>query len=174
MNKALPVLAAALIGISSLAGCTHSASAAAVVDGVQISEAEITAASRVAGPIVGRPALAVEGSVTEAEVLGLIAQKVAAKYSVDLSDAARADLMAQNEILAALSAKPETKVLAMRLADSAVASNKVGPDKWAAECAATKVEFNPQYGTWSKEECKLDPLAIALAKAAPTAAPTNG
>jgi hypothetical protein len=174
MNQPRRILAAAAVVALALTGCAHSASDAAVVDGVVLPDSEIQAASAAAAPIAQQSAAALAASVVQAEVQGLIAQKIAAKHNVPLTDATRADVVSTSDTLKALLATTGGKTLGIRIADMSVVAAKVDTDVFTQECSAVAVTLNPRYGTWAKELCGLESGIGSLSKPAPTAAATNG
>lgn len=174
MNQPRRILAAAAVVALALTGCAHSVNDAAVVDGVALPESEILAASAAAAPITQQSAAALATSVVQAEIQGLIAEKIAANHNVPLTDATRAELVSTSDTLKALLATTEGKTLGIRLADTSVVGAKVDAAVFAKECSEVAVTLNPRYGTWSKELCGLDNAVGSLSKPAPTAAASNG
>jgi len=174
MNQPRRILAAAAVVALALTGCAHSASDAAVIDGVVLPDSEIQAASAAAAPIAQQSAAALAASVVQAEIQGLIAEKIAANHNVPLTDATRADVVSTSDTLKALLATTGGKTLGIRIADTSVVAAKVETDVFAKECSAVAVTLNPRYGTWAKELCGFDSGVGSLSKPAPTAAASNG
>ena len=162
------VLAAVAVAVLGLSGCSQAPSSAAVVDGTVIGVSEIEAASAAAAPIVGQDAASLGPTVVQAHVQGLVAEKIAKNHSIELTDAARAETIAGNTVLAKLADTPGGKNLAVALANTAVVAGKVDTTTLAAECSQAVVVVNPRYGSWAKELCGLDSDSGSLSKPAPT------
>ncbi|GEM_PF-2952267 len=174
MNQPRRVLAAAAVVALALTGCAHSASDAAVVDGVVVPDSEIQAASAALAQIRQQNAPTLTTEAVVREVQGIIAEKIAAKHNVALTDATRAEAVATDQETTALLATANGRTLGTRIANLWVVVAKVGAETIITECAATAVTLNPRYGTWSKDLCSIDDPAGSLSKPAPTPTPTKG
>ncbi|HOA88818.1 MAG TPA: hypothetical protein PKX10_06300 [Propioniciclava tarda] len=159
---------AAVSAVLALTGCATSAGDAAVVDGVPVSISDVSAAAKVASPLVGQSANDLTPTIVQAEIQGVIAQKIAAAQKIELSDVARAEVFKSNGVLADLAATADGKQLAVRLADTAIVAGKLDPGVFAEQCSTMSVAANPRYGVWSKELCGFESAVGSLSKPAPT------
>lgn len=167
MLQARHVLATAALAALALTGCAHSPSAAAVVNGVTVPVSEIDKASAALAKESQSTASEMATTTVTNEVVGLIAQKIAADQGIALNDTTRA--AALDASLQPLRNNPDLTLLVDRYADALVVVTKLGAEPWVTACQAVPVTINPRYGTWSPELCALSGSG-SLSKPAATAA----
>lgn len=159
--KAVRVLAASLAALT-LVGCADvSPRSAATVNGVEIAQADVDRTYQGLGVLLvdGVPARVTGPGVTNFAIRGEIARTLAHEHGIELTDAERARVVAQDPALTALAEMPAGAAVVPNLADTAIVITRLGQERWNAGCAAQEVRVNPRNGVWLPAQCTLLPGA---------------
>ncbi|GAA3576652.1 hypothetical protein GCM10022197_37330 [Microlunatus spumicola] len=170
----LVVAAAAVVALGSAAGCANaSPSVAAYVDGTPITSKQLDAAVAGVGETVQEGQQVSSQAVLDAMVHGVIADHIAAKNNIVVTDAER-DAALQGSNLEPLLPIPAAAEVARDVADQQIVAQKVGAQPYLDQVAQQQVTVNPRYGVLDEKQKLIVPESSgSLAKpASPSAAPT--
>ncbi|MFT4217201.1 MAG: hypothetical protein QM619_08480 [Micropruina sp.] len=144
------VLAAIVAGLLVLSGCSNpGANVAATVNGVAIPVDRVEGPAQVIG--AGGQVAEVNARVLSYAILGEIARGLASEQGIQLTGEPRTALLAQDQDLASLGDNPQASSLVDDFVDLNLVVGRVGQAAVLARVAATSVQVNPRYGSWSAE-----------------------
>lgn len=169
---ALGVLALGALGVT--AGCANANPAvAAYVDGTRITETQLDAAVAAVGQTVEQGQQVSPQAVLDAMVHGVIADHIAAKNGITVTDADR-DAALKGSNLEPLLPIPAAKEVAFDIADQQIVAEKVGSQPYLEQLAQQKVTVNPRYGVLDDQQKLINSeQSGSLAKpASPSPTPT--
>jgi hypothetical protein len=142
----------AVLTLATLVGCANAQpGVAAYVDGTKITDHQVSAAvSGISGTLqegqqVSTPA------VVNALIHGVIAEQVAAKNNIVITDSER-DALLKGSTLANLINVPAAKPVAYDVADQEIVSKKVGSAAYLAAVEQQQVTLNPRYGVLDEKQ----------------------
>lgn len=164
----------AVLALGASAGCANANPAvAAYVDGTSITQKQLDAAVAGVAQTVEQGQQVSPQAVLDAMVQGVIADQIAAKNNIVVTDAER-DSALQGSNLAPLLPIPAAKAIAYDVADSQIVAQKVGSQPYLAQVAQQQVTINPRYGVLDpKQKLIVADQSGSLAKpATPTPTPT--
>jgi hypothetical protein len=170
----LVAAALALVALGATAGCANaSPSVAAYVDGTSITSAQLDAAVAGVGQTVEQGQQVSSQAVLDALIHGVIADQIAARNNVTVTDAER-DAALRGSNLEPLLPIPGAKEVAYDVADQQIVAQKVGAQPYLDQVAAQRVTVNPRYGVLDdKQKLIVTDESGSLAKpASPTPTPT--
>ena len=170
----LAAASVALVALGGVAGCANAnPSVAAYVDGTAISQAELDAAVKGVGQTVEQGQQVSPQAVLDALVHGVIAERIAAKNNIVLTDAER-DAALRGSNLEPLLPIPAAKEVAYDVADQQIVAQKVGSQAYLDQVAQQDVTVNPRYGVLDeKQKLIITDSSGSLAKpASPSPTPT--
>jgi hypothetical protein len=166
--------AVAFVALGTTAGCGNaSPSVAAYVDGTAITSKQLDAAVAGVGQTVEQGQQVSPQAVLDAMVHGLIADQIAAKNNVAVTDADR-DAVLKGSNLEPLLPIPAAKAIAYDVADQQIVAQKVGSQPYLDQVAQQQVTLNPRYGVLDeKQKLIITDQSGSLARpASPTPTPT--
>ena len=170
-----PVAASvALVALGAAAGCANANPAvAAYVDGTAITSVQLDKAVAGVGQTLEEGQQVSPQAVLDAMVHGLIADRIAAKNNVVVTDAER-DQALQGSNLEPLLPIPAAKEIAYDVADQQIVADKVGSQPYLDQVAQQQVTVNPRYGVLDeKQKLIITDQSGSLAKpVSPTPTPT--
>ena len=164
----------AFLAVGATAGCSDaSPSVAAYVDGEPITSAQLDAAVAGVGKTVQEGQQVSSQAVLDAMVHGVIADRIAAKNNVVVTDAER-DAVLKGSNLEPLLPIPGAADVAYDVADQQIVAQKIGAQPYLDQVAQQQVTVNPRYGVLDeKQKLIITDQSGSLAKpASPSAAPT--
>jgi hypothetical protein len=170
----LAAAALALVALGATAGCANaSPSVAAYVDGTAITSAQLETAVAGVGQTVEQGQQVSPQAVLDALIHGVIADQIAAKNNITVTDADRNSVL-QGSNLEPLLPIPAAKEVAYDVADQQIVAQKVGAQPYLAQVASQQVTVNPRYGVLDeKQKLIVTDESGSLAKAAsPSPTPT--
>jgi hypothetical protein len=170
----LAAAALALVALGASAGCANaSPSVAAYVDGTSITSAQLEAAVAGVGQTVEQGQQVSSQAVLDALVHGLIADQIAAKNNITVTDAERTATL-QGSNLEPLLPIPAAKEVAYDVADQSIVAQKVGSQAYLDQVAQQQVTVNPRYGVLDeKQKLIVTDQSGSLARpASPSPTPT--
>lgn len=156
-NLAARLLALVAVTLLAVTGCTaHSGNVAAYVDGSTISDAELSRVASGVEPLLGQGATVSEIGVLSALIRGRLAQGVADRNGIAITDAQRdQDLQGQakssNEYATYVSflGDPDARELAYAIANDDIISQRLGSaQKFITAAQQVPLQMNPRYGEW--------------------------
>jgi hypothetical protein len=173
MSKArLMVAALATAGLMALAGCGGNPQVAAYVGDVQVSQTKVETVSRVLAE-TSSDAYDTVGSfnrtVVQIMIQGTLAAKVGAAKNIQVTEAQRQALYAQNELFTVLLKNPATTEFMTTYANTAtILGDEAAKTAYAELLATTPIRVNPRFGTWDPAVGGLaDGSSGSLSEAAP-------
>jgi hypothetical protein len=164
----------ALVALGASAGCANaSPSVAAYVDGTSITSAQLDEAVAGVGQTVDPGQQVSSQAVLDAMIHGVIADQIAAKNNVTVTDADR-DAALKGSNLEPLLPIPAAKAVAYDVADQQIVAQKVGSQPYLDQVASQQVTVNPRYGVLDeKQKLIVTDQSGSLARpASPTPTPT--
>ncbi len=164
----------AFVAIGATAGCANaSPSVAAYVDGTTITSKQLDAAVAGVGKTLEEGQQVSPQAVLDAMVHGVIAEQIAAKNNVTITDAER-DAALQGSNLEPLLPIPDAKQVAYDVADQQIVAQKVGSQPYLAQVAQQRVTVNPRYGVLDEAQKLIvtDKSGSLAAPASPSPSPT--
>lgn len=170
----LVAASAALVALGASAGCANANPAvAAYVDGTSISQTQLDEAVAAVGKTVEQGQQVSPQAVLDAMVHGVIADRIAAKNNVVVTDAERDEVL-QGSNLEPLLPIPAAKEIAYDVADQQIVAQKVGSQPYLDQVAQQQVTVNPRYGVLdNQQKLIITDQSGSLAKpASPTPTPT--
>ena len=170
----LAAASAAFLAVGVTAGCAHaSPSVAAYVDGTTITSAQLDAAVAGVQKTVEEGQQVSSQAVLDAMVHGVIADRIAAKNGITVSDAERVAAL-QGSNLEPLLPIPAAKDVAYDVADQQIVAQKVGSQPYLDQVAQQDVTVNPRYGVLDEKQKLINPeQSGSLARpASPSPTPT--
>lgn len=163
MKKLARGLAAGVaLAAVTLTGCSQPPTAAAVVEGVRVSDSTVrqTAPALVAAGLTG--AESASSDATRGLVLGEASRQIAALEDVPVSDGEVAQMQANVQELAAAAATDGGAEWANGWAYTQVVLMKLGEEKYLNDLAALDIEVNPHYGTWDAANVAIVSSSLAV------------
>ncbi|SEQ94037.1 SurA N-terminal domain-containing protein [Microlunatus flavus] len=149
------ILAAAALSLAVLgtgAGCANANPAvAAYVDGTAITQTQLDAAVAGVEKTVQEGQQVSPQAVLDAMVHGVIAEKIAAKNGITVTDADR-DAALKGSNLEPLLPFPAAKEVAYDIADQQIVAQKVGSQPYLEQVAQQKVTVNPRFGVLDEQQ----------------------
>lgn len=140
---------AAALSVVVLSGCSQaSPGVAAYVGGDEVTEKELAASYEAVSEAYGPDQQIDKRQVLSAMIRGEIAQQIAERNGVAVTDAERDAMLASTDDGPILLAHAEAKLIGYDLVDANLVAGKLGEEKFVAEFQARKVELNPRYGAW--------------------------
>jgi len=170
----LAAVSVAFVALGSTAGCGNaSPSVAAYVDGVQITSRQLDAAVAGVGQTVEEGQQVSSQAVLDALVHGVIAEQIAAKNGVVVTDAER-NAALQGSNLEPLLPIPAAAEVAYDVADQQIVAQKVGAQPYLDQVAQQQVTVNPRYGVLDEQQKLIvtDESGSLARPASPSATPT--
>ena len=170
----LAATAVAVVALGATAGCSNaSPSVAAYVDGTTISSSQLDAAVAGVGQTVQEGQQVSPQAVLDALVHGVMADHIAAKNGVVVTDAER-DAVLKGSNLEPLLPIPAAAAVAYDVADQQIVAQKVGAQPYLQQVAQEKVTLNPRYGVLDEQQkLIITDQSGSLAKpASPSPTPT--
>ena len=170
----LVAASAALVALGATAGCADAnPSVAAYVDGTAILQRQLDAAVAGVAQTLDAGQQVSPQAVLDALVHGAIADQIAAKNHIVVTDAER-DGALKGSNLEPLLAIPAAKQVAYDVADQQIVAQKLGSQPYLNQVAQQKVTVNPRYGVLDPQQKLIVPdQSGSLAKpASPTPTPT--
>jgi hypothetical protein len=144
--------AATLVALGAVAGCANANPAvAAYVDGTAITQRQLDAAVGAIGQTVEEGQQVSPQAVLNAMVHGVIADHIAKKNNLSVSDAER-DAVLRGSNLEALLPIPAAKEVAYDVADQQIVAQKVGTQPYLDQLAQEEVTVNPRYGVLDEKQ----------------------
>ncbi len=138
--------------VLALAGCANASPAVvAYVGDDRITQGQFDRA------VAGINATLQEGqqvnrdAVVNAMIHGVLAEQIAAKRNVTLTDSQREEALKSSDLVVLL-ANPDAKSVAYDLADQQLVSAKVGADAYIADVAEQTVTLNPRFGVLDPQQ----------------------
>jgi len=163
-----------LVALGAVAGCANANPAvAAYVDGTAITSTQLDEAVAGVGQTVEEGQQVSPQAVLDAMIHGLIADRIAAKNNIVVSEAERAQAL-QGSNLEPLLPIPAAKEIAYDVADQQIVAQKVGTQQYLDQVAQQPVTVNPRYGVLDeKQKLIITDESGSLARpASPTPTPT--
>lgn len=170
----LAATTAALVALGATAGCSGaSPSVAAYVDGTTISSSQLDAAVAGVGQTVQEGQQVSPQAVLDALVHGVMADHIAAKNGVVVTDAER-DAILKGSNLEPLLPIPAAAEVAYDVADQQIVAQKVGAQPYLQQVAQEKVTLNPRYGVLDEQQKLIvtDQSGSLAKPASPSPTPT--
>jgi len=163
-----------LVALGATAACGNaSPSVAAYVDGTAITSKQLDAAVAGVGQTVEQGQQVSPQAVLDAMVHGLIADRIAAKNNVVVTDVERRAAL-QGSNLEPLLPIPAAAEVAYDVADQQIVAQKIGSQPYLDQVAQQQVTVNPRYGVLD-EKLKLiitDQSGSLARPASPSPTPT--
>lgn len=170
----LAAASVALVALGATGGCANaSPSVAAYVDGTAITSAELDVAVAGVSKTVEEGQQVSSQAVLDAMIHGLIADRIAAKNNLVVTDAER-DAVLKGSNLEALLPVPGAAEVANDVADQQIVAQKVGAQPYLDQVAQQQVTVNPRYGVLDeKQKLIISDESGSLARpASPSPTPT--
>lgn len=170
----LAAAAVAVVALGALAGCGNaSPSVAAYVDGTTITSSQLDTAVAGVEKTVQEGQQVSPQAVLDALVHGVIADHIAAKNGVVVTEAER-DAILKGSNLEPLLPIPGAAEVAYDVADQQIVAQKIGAQPYLAQVAEQKVTLNPRYGVLDEQQkLIITDQSGSLAKpASPSPSPT--
>jgi hypothetical protein len=170
----LVAVSAALVAVGVTAGCGNaSPSVAAYVDGTAITSAQLDTAVAGVQQTVQEGQQVSPQAVLDALVHGVIADRIAARNGITVTEAERVAAL-QGSNLEPLLPIPAAKEVAYDVADQQIVAQKVGSQLYLDQVAQQDVTVNPRYGVLDPKQKLIVPdESGSLARAAsPSPTPT--
>lgn len=164
----------AFLAIGSTAGCANaSPSVAAYVDGTTITSKQLDAAVAGVTKTVQEGQQVSPQAVLDAMVHGVIADRIAAKNDIVVTDAERGAIL-KGSNLEPLLPIPGAAEVAYDVADQQIVAQKVGAQPYLDQVAQQQVTVNPRYGVLDEAQKLIitDKSGSLAAPASPSASPT--
>jgi hypothetical protein len=164
----------AFLAIGTTAGCANaSPSVAAYVDGTPITSAQLDAAVAGVGKTVEQGQQVSAQAVLNALVHGVIADQIAAKNGIVVTDAERGAAL-QGSNLEPLLPIPAAAEVAYDVADQQIVAQKIGAQPYLDQVAQQKVTLNPRYGVLDEKQKLIvgDESGSLAEPASPSPTPT--
>lgn len=168
-------LAAATVAVLALSSCAQVGGTAATVGDARITDNEVSDASALVAQVVGtEPNQINQGAILQALVRGELADELAARNAITLTNTERDAALAEvtDEAILGLAATPDGKEVAYDLVDFALVAQKLGENGLVNGVKNIKVDVNPRYGTWSAADFAVSPSLGSLSVPGPEANPT--
>ncbi len=156
------------------AGCGNAnPSVAAYVDGTAITQEQLDSAVDGVGQTVEEGQQVSPQAVLEALVHGVIADRIAEKNDIVVTDAER-DSALQGSNLEPLLPIPAAKAVAYDVADQQIVAQKVGSQSYLDQVAQQQVTVNPRYGVLDEQQKLIitDESGSLAKPASPSPTPT--
>ena len=170
----LVAVSLAVAALGATAGCGHANPAvAAYVDGTAITSAQLDTAVAGVTKTVQEGQQVSPQAVLDAMVHGVIAEQIAAKNNITITDAER-DSVLQGSNLEPLLPIADAKPIAYDVADQQIVAQKVGSQPYLAQVAQQQVKVNPRYGVLDESQKLIvtDRSGSLAAPASPSPSPT--
>ena len=170
----LVAVSLAFVAIGATAGCANaSPSVAAYVDGTPITSKQLDVAVAGVGKTVEQGQQVSPQAVLDAMVHGVIADQIAAKNNITVTDADR-DAVLKGSNLEPLLPIPGAADVARDVADQQIVAQKVGAQPYLDQVAQQKVTVNPRYGVLDETQKLIitDQSGSLAEPASPSASPT--
>jgi hypothetical protein len=164
----------ARLAVGVTAGCGDaSPSVAAYVDGTTITSKQLDAAVAGVGSTVQEGQQVSPQAVLDAMVHGVIADHIAAKNNIVVTDAERGAAL-QGSNLEPLVSVPGAAEVAYDVADQQIVAQKIGPQPYLDQVAQQKVTVNPRYGVLDEQQKLIitDQSGSLAQPASPSPTPT--
>ena len=166
--------ALAVVALGVTAGCANaSPSVAAYVDGTAITSTQLDAAVAGVGQTIEQGQQVSPQAVLDALIHGVIADQIAARNNVTVTDAER-NAALQGSNLEPLLPIPAAKEVAYDVADQQIVAQKVGSQPYLDQVAAQQVTVNPRYGVLDEKQKLIvtDESGSLARPASPSPTPT--
>jgi hypothetical protein len=151
-RRRLVAAAVLLVGLAATAGCAGANPAvAAYVDGTAITETQLDAAVKGVTQTVQEGQQVSPQAVLDAMVHGVIADKIAARNGIVVTDAER-DTALKGSNLEPLLPIPAAKEVAYDIADQQIVAQKVGSEPYLQQLQQQDVTVNPRYGVLDEQQ----------------------
>jgi hypothetical protein len=163
-----------LVALGATAACGNaSPSVAAYVDGTAITSKQLDAAVAGVGQTVEQGQQVSPQAVLDAMVHGLIADRIAAKNNVVVTDVERRAAL-QGSNLEPLLPIPAAAEVAYDVADQQIVAQKIGPQPYLDQVAQQQVTVNPRYGVLDEKQKLIvtDESGSLARPASPSPTPT--
>ena len=152
----LAAAALSLVALTATAGCANANPAvAAYVDGTRITQTQLDAAVAGVGQTVQEGQQVSPQAVLNAMVHGAIAENIAAKNGITVTDADR-DAVLKGSNLEPLLPVPAAKEVAYDIADQQIVAQKVGSEPYLKLIGEQQVTVNPRYGVLDEQQKLVD------------------
>lgn len=169
--RAVRGVAAALLALVALAGCTNAEPNVAVyVDDTKITDAQVDSAVKGVSATLSEGQQVSAPAVVNALIQGAIAEQLAAENNIVITDSDRDTLLA-GSTLANLLVVPAAKVVAYDVADNQIVATKLGSQAFLTALESRQVTLNPRYGVLDQKQ-KLIVSEESGSLANPASAPT--
>lgn len=148
--------ALSLAALTAVAGCANANPAvAAYVDGTAISEKQLDASVAGVEQTVQEGQQVSPQAVLDAMVHGVIAEKIAARNGITVTDVDREAIL-KGSNLEPLLPIPAAKEVAYDIADQQIVAQKVGGQPYLDQVAQQQVTVNPRYGVLDEKQKLVD------------------
>lgn len=148
--------ALSLVALAATAGCANANPAvAAYVDGTRITQTQLDAAVAGVQQTVQEGQQVSPQAVLNAMVHGAIAEDIAAKNGITVTDADR-DAVLKGSNLEPLLPIPAAKEVAYDIADQQIVAQKVGSEPYLQQIGEQQVTINPRYGVLDEQQKLID------------------
>ena len=175
-KRRLRLVAASVVflAVAATAGCANaSPSVAAYVDGTAITSAQLDAAVAGVGQTVEQGQQVSAQAVLDAMVHGLLADRIAAKNGIVVTEAERGAVL-KGSNLEPLLPVPAAAEIAYDVADQQIVAQKLGPQPYLDQVAQQSVTLNPRYGVLDEQQKLIvtDESGSLARPASPSPTPT--
>lgn len=170
----LAAASVAFVALGVTAGCANASPAvAAYVDGTAITSKQLDAAVAGVGATVEQGQQVSSQAVLDALIHGVIADRIAAKNDVVVTDAER-DAVLQGSNLEPLLPIPAAAEVAYDVADQQIVAQKLGAQPYLDQVAQQQVTVNPRYGVLDETQKLIitDQSGSLARPASPSPTPT--
>lgn len=170
----LAAASVAVVALGATAGCANaSPSVAAYVDGTAITSKQLDASVAGVGQTVEQGQQVSPQAVLDAMVHGAIADRIAAKNNVVVTDVERRAAL-EGSNLEPLLPIPAAAEVAYDVADQQIVAQKIGSQPYLDQVAQQQVTVNPRYGVLDeKQKLIITDQSGSLARpASPSPTPT--
>ena len=170
----LAAASVAFLALGATAGCANASPAvAAYVDGTVITSKQLDAAVAGVGQTVEQGQQVSAQAVLDAMVHGVIADRIAAKNNVVVTDVERKAAL-QGSNLEPLLPIPAAAEVAYDVADQQIVAQKIGAQPYLDQVAQQQVTVNPRYGVLDEKQKLIvtDQSGSLALPASPSPTPT--
>ncbi len=155
-RRPLAAAALSLVALATTAGCANAnPSVAAYVDGTRITQAQLDEAVAGVEQTVEQGQQVSPQAVLNAMVHGAIAESIAEKNGITVTDADR-DAVLKGSNLEPLLPIPAAKQVAYDIADQQIVAQKVGSEPYLEQVGQQQVTLNPRYGVLDEQQKLVD------------------
>lgn len=164
MTKTARIIAAGTAVVAvALTGCSRPPAAAAVVNGVQIPNAQVDRAAEAIVTRGGADPATARRQVAFDLTLGEASRQIAERTGTRIAQADRDALLANQQAAQEVAQTPEGAPWGEAVTTTYLLLQSLGQDRFLQEMRGTDIVVNPQYGTWEPDRVTLSDASLSRA-----------